>query len=131
VLFFIELGTRLHLAGCTAHPTSVWVTQQARNLAWELQDLQEQGDRQLPVRFLIHDRDVKFTSSFDGLFASEGIETLLTPYRSPKANAFAERWIRSAREECLEHLLVLGKHTCGAYYEHMWSITTTPARTKG
>jgi transposase InsO family protein len=108
VLFFIELGKRrVHLAGCTPHPTGAWVTQQARNLAWELQDSQDIGDRQLPIRFLIHDRDAKFTSSFNSVFESEGIETILTPYRSPKANAFAERWVRSAREECLDHLLII------------------------
>ncbi len=110
MLFFIELGTRrVHLAGCTAHPTSAWVTQQARNLVWDLRDLQDMGDRELPIRFLIHDRDAKFTASFNTVFESEGIETVLTPYRCPRANAFAERWIRSAREECLDRLLILGE----------------------
>jgi transposase InsO family protein len=105
-LFFIELGTRrVHRAGCTAHLTSAWVTQQARNLAWGLQD----GDRKLPIRFLIHDRDTKFTSSFNTVFAAEGIETILTPYRSPKANAYAERWVRTVREECLDNILIMGE----------------------
>jgi putative transposase len=109
VLFFIELGTRrVHLAGCTAHPTSAWVTQQARNLTWKMEDLGDR-DRELPIRFLIHDRDAKFTSSFNTVFESECIETILTPYRSPKANAFAERWVRSAREECLDHLLIVSE----------------------
>jgi putative transposase len=107
VLFFIELGTRrVHLAGFTTHPSSAWVTQQARNLTWDL------ADRALPMRFLIHDRDAKFTTSFDSVFASEGIETVLTPYRSPKANAFAERWVRTAREECLERLLIVSEGLC-------------------
>jgi len=91
VLYFIELATRkVHLAGCTAHPTSAWVTQQARNLAWDLLDFGDiqTSEEKLPVSFLIHDRDAKFTSSFDAVFASEGIETVLTPYPSPKANAF-------------------------------------------
>ena len=107
VFFFIELGTRrVRLAGCTAHPTSTWVTQQARNLAWDLQDL---GDRTLPTRFLIRDRDSKFTASFEGLFEAEGIQIVLTPYRAPKANAFAERWVRTVREECLDQLLIIGE----------------------
>jgi putative transposase len=110
VFFFIELGTRrVHFAGCTAHPTGEWVTQQARQLAWTLQDRRAEQDERLPMRFLIHDRDAKFTSSFNAVFASEGIEIIRTPYRAPRANAFAERWIRSAREECLDRLLILGE----------------------
>ncbi|MEP6775206.1 MAG: integrase core domain-containing protein [Chloroflexota bacterium] len=110
VLFFIQLGTRrVHLAGCTPHPTSAWVTQQARNLTWELQDLRALGDRELPVRFLVRDRDAKFTLSFDTVFESEDIESILTPYRSPKANAFAERWVRTMREECLDHMLIISQ----------------------
>ena len=104
VLFFIEVGTRrVHLAGCTAHPTAAWVTQQARNLAWTLQ---EQG---APPRFLIHDRDTEFPPAFDAVFASEGIAVVRTPYRAPTANAYAERWVRSARAECLDHLLIAGE----------------------
>jgi putative transposase len=61
------------------------------------------------MRFLIHDRDAKFTQSFDTIFLSEGIDAVLTPYRAPKANAFAERWIRSLREECLDHLLIINE----------------------
>lgn len=119
VLVFIELGTRrVHLAGCTVHPTSAWVTQQARNIAWDLQDIRPIGelrqvrevrDGQAPIRFLIHDRDSKFTLSLDTVFVSEGVEIIRTPYRAPNANAFAERWVRTVREECLDHLLILSE----------------------
>ena len=103
-LFFIEVGTRrVHLAGCTAHPTAAWVTQQARQLTWTLQE-----DEQ-PARYLIHDRDAKFPAAFDTVFAAEGVEIIRTPYRAPNANAHAERWVRSAREECLDHLLFAGE----------------------
>jgi transposase InsO family protein len=104
VLFFIELGSRrVHLAGCTRHPTSAWVAQQARNLSWHLPE----GTR--PVRFLIRDRDTTFGDSVDRVFISEGIEIVRTPYRAPNANAIAERWIRTARSECLDHLLILSE----------------------
>jgi putative transposase len=104
VLFFIELGTRrVHVAGCTDHPTSTWVTQQARQLMWTLED------RSLPMRFLIHDRDSKFSTAFNTVFASEHIEIVLTPFRAPKANAYAERWIRSVRQECLNHLFIINE----------------------
>lgn len=129
VLFFIQLGTRrVYLAGCTPHPTSAWVTQQARNLAWDLSDARQLlwlEDDKLPIRFLIHDRDSKFTVGFDTVFACDSIETILTPYRCPKANAFAERWVRTAREECLDRVLiisqghlrrVLGEYV--SYYNH-------------
>ena len=103
VLFFIELGSRrVHLAGCTAKPTSAWVTQQARQLSWQIQD------RTVPMRFLIRDRDTKFTAAFDTVFTSENVTIIRTPVRAPNANAFAERWIRSVREECLDRVLILG-----------------------
>jgi putative transposase len=92
VFFFIELGSRrVHFAGCTEHPIAEWVIQQARQLTWTRQD------EQLPIRFLIRDGDAKFTPGFDAVFAAEGVKIIRTPYRAPKANAFAERWIRSAR----------------------------------
>jgi putative transposase len=117
VLFFIEVGTRrVHLAGCTAHPTAAWVTQQARQLAWTLQ---EAGT---PPRFLIHDRDAKFPPSFDTVFATEDVEVVRTPFRAPRANAYAERWVRSVRAECLDHLLVANeahlRHILAAYVTH-------------
>jgi putative transposase len=105
VLFFIELDTRrVHLAGVTANPDSQWVTQQARNL---LLVLSEQARRR--VRFLLRDRDAKFCRSFDDVFRSEGTKVLVTPVRAPKANAYAERWVRTVRAECLDWLLVVGR----------------------
>jgi len=101
VLFFIELGSRrMHLAGCTPNPSSLWVTQQARHLTWTL------GGRAEPVRFLIRDRDQKFTSTFDDVFHSEGIEILRTRFRAPQANGVAERFVRILRSECLDWLLI-------------------------
>jgi hypothetical protein len=97
VLFFIEIRTRrVHLAGCTTNPTSTWVTQQARNLVWILEDKDHK------LRSLIYDRDRKFTCTFDDVLMSGNIEVIQTPFRAPKANAYAERWVRSVREECLD-----------------------------
>jgi len=104
VLFFIELGSRrVHLAGCTPNPDGAWVTQQARQLVWQL------DETSTPMRFLIHDRDSKFTTNFDQVFVSEGIEFVWTPFRAPKANAIAERWVRSVRHECFDQLLILNQ----------------------
>jgi hypothetical protein len=104
VLFFIELGSRrVHLAGCSANPTGAWVTQQARQLAWSLHD------RRVPLRFLIRDRDSKFTRDFDAVFMSEGIKVIKTPVRASKANATAERFVRTVRAECLDWLLVVNR----------------------
>jgi putative transposase len=104
VLFFIELGSRkVHLAGVTANPNEVWVAQQARQVMWEL------GERNPPCRFLIRDRDKKYIEAFDTVFRSEGIKVIRTPVRAPNANAYAERWVRSVREECLDHLLILNQ----------------------
>ena len=104
VLFFIEVGSRrVHLAGCTYQPTGAWVAQQARNLAWKLQD------RCLKVNFLLHDRDAKFTASFDEVFNSERVKVIRLPYRRPVANCFAERFVGTCRREVLDHLLIFGR----------------------
>jgi len=102
VLFFIELGTRrVHVAGVTANPDGAWVTQQARNLLMP-------GQGRCP-RFLLRDRDAKFTRAFDEVFRSEGADVLITPVQAPNANAYAERWIRTVRAECLDWLLIVGR----------------------
>jgi transposase InsO family protein len=101
VLFFIDLERRkVVLAGVTAHPVGAWVTQQARNLATTLED---QGRA---VRFLVRDRDTKFVGPFDEVLRSAGARVVLTPVRSLRANAFAERFVRTARAECTDWLLI-------------------------
>ncbi len=102
VFFFIEVSSRrARIVGVTRNPEGAWVTQQARNLAME-------GGLQ-SVTFLIRDRDSKFTLSFDEVFRSEGARVIRTPVRSPKANAFAERFVRTIRHELLDLVLVLGR----------------------
>jgi putative transposase len=104
VLAWIELRTRsVHLGGATANPDSAWVTQQARNL---IMSLQEEGKS---ARFLIHDRDTKFSGPFDEVFRSEGMRIVLTPIRAPNANAFCERWVGTLRAECLDWTIILGR----------------------
>jgi putative transposase len=115
VLFFIELGSRrVYLAGCTSNPTGAWVAQQARNLSFT--GLFER------MRFLIHDRDSKFSAAFDEIFRSEGINVIKTPIRAPQANAYAERFVRTVRAECLDWLLIIGRrhleHVLRSYTIH-------------
>jgi putative transposase len=107
---------RVHLAGITAHPTGAWVIQQARNL---LMDLADRAER---FRFLIRDRDSKFTAAFDAVFTGADVRIIRTPVRAPRANAIAERFIGTLRRECLDHLLITGpRHldiVLGEYLEH-------------
>jgi putative transposase len=103
VLFVIELASRqVHLAGVASHPTGVWVAQQARILVVSF------GDQAAAWRFLIRDRDGKFTGAFDDGWRSSGAEVIRTPVQAPSANAYAERWVGSVRRECLDQLLIVG-----------------------
>jgi hypothetical protein len=105
VLFFIELDTRrVRLAGITQNPSGGWVTQQARNVVIDA------SERKRPTSFLIHHREAKFSAAFDEVFRTEGITVIRTPFRAPNANANAERFAPTLREECLDSLLIVGRH---------------------
>jgi putative transposase len=104
VLFFIELHTRqVRLAGVTDHPNGPWVVQRAREFSME-----RPVGTTVP-RFLVRDRDSKFTRVFDDVFASDGTQVIRTPIQAPNANAFAERWVRTVRQECLDWMLIWGR----------------------
>ena len=104
VLFFLNLETRrITLAGITRHPTEAWVTQIARNAVDDTSGALRQ------CRYVLHDRDTKFCAAFDEVLGSEGVQALWLPPRSPNLNAFAERWVRSAKQECLSRLILFGE----------------------
>ena len=116
-LFFVELASRrVHLACAAANPDGAWAAQQARNLAMRLQDAGEEP------RFIVHDRDAKFSGAFDAVFEAEGIKVIRTPLQAPNANAIAERWIGTVRRESLDRMLVLSRRhleaTLCEYTEH-------------
>ncbi|WP_239310594.1 integrase core domain-containing protein [Frankia sp. Cj3] len=102
--FVIEVGSRtIHVLGVTAHPDGSWTTHQARNLLVDL------GDRAVDVRFLVRDRAGQFTASFDVVLADAGITTVTIPPRTPRANAYAERFVRTVRTEVTDRMLIFGE----------------------
>jgi transposase InsO family protein len=112
VLFFISFATRrIEYIACTSNPDGRWVAQHARNLIIQF------GDEQ-PFRFLVHDRDRKFSHAFDEVFRTEGIRVIRTPVQAPNANAHAERWVRTLRADCLDRILILGRR----HLEHVLRV---------
>jgi putative transposase len=117
VLVFICVGSRrIEHVACTSNPGNAWMLQQARNLRMDLDDRGQQ-----PM-FLIHDRDAKFTHTFDAFFAGDGLRVIKTPIRAPNANAHMERWVGTVHRECLDRVLIVNRRqlerVLGAYVRH-------------
>jgi putative transposase len=126
VLMFIEIGSRrVHFAGCTAHPDNAWITQQARQVMWAL------DAREPAIHFLIRDNDKKFSHAFDTVFRSAGIHVIPIPHHAPNTNAFAERWIRSVREECLDKVLIINQAYLRCVMREYIAFSIQRARIKG
>jgi putative transposase len=114
VFFVAEVGTRhVHVLGVTAHPDGAWTVQQARNLLMDL------GERATTFRFLVRDRAGQFTGAFDAVLCGAGVEVVKIPPRSPRANAYAERWVRTVRSEVTDRMLIAGpRHLHAALEEY-------------
>ena len=117
VLFFLHLGSRkVHVAGITPHPNAAWMIQMARNVTMEAWGFLS------PRQYLIHDRDTKFCAAFQQIIDEAGVERVVLPPRSPNLNAYAERWVRSVKEECLSRLMLFGEvslhHALTQYVAH-------------
>jgi putative transposase len=117
ILFFIHLGSRqVHVAGVTPHPHEAWMAQVARNVTMEAWGFLAPG------QYLIHDRDTKFCAVFQQIIDAAGVERVVLPPRSPNLNAYAERWVRSVKEECLARVILFGEaalsRTLNEYVEH-------------
>ena len=117
ILFFIHLGSRqVSVAGVTPHPDEAWMAQVARNVTMEAWGFLAPG------QYLIHDRDTKFCAVFQQIIDAAGVERVVLPPRSPNLNAYAERWVRSVKEECLARVILFGEaalsRTLNEYVEH-------------